>query len=363
MIDTGIDIDHEEFASPGKIVAPRDTASGAIDPSDPRPQRGDENHGTACAGVACANGLKGASGVAPEANLMPIRLVDGLGSQAEADAFAWAADNGADVISCSWGPVDGDWWDETDPGHRANIQLPDNTRLAIDYALTKGRSGKGCVICWAAGNGNESVDNDGYASHPGVVAVAACNDTGVRSAYSDTGDAIWCAFPSSDFALDPVVVLPNPPPIGGVWSKDHPAPKTKGIWTTDRSSAEGYNQGGNATAGDNAGNYTNSFGGTSSAAPGVAGVAALVLAVNKNLTQNEVRDILKHASDRIDVAHANYDAATGHSPLYGFGRVNATTAVSLAIPPGATPKGLRTPPKGRRAADRKKRAAPRRRPQ
>jgi subtilisin family serine protease len=66
------------------------------------PSQDGDNHGTARAGVACANGIEGASGVAPLAKLMPISLADGLGSVREAEAFRWAADNGADVISCSW---------------------------------------------------------------------------------------------------------------------------------------------------------------------------------------------------------------------------------------------------------------------
>ena len=129
----------------------------------------------------------GASGVAPRAKLMPIRLASGLGSQQEANAFRWAADNGADVISCSWGPADGRWFDPNDPRHQSVFRLPASTRLAIDYATTNGRGGKGCVILFAAGNGNESVDNDGYASYEGVIAVAACNDRGKRSVYSDFG--------------------------------------------------------------------------------------------------------------------------------------------------------------------------------
>ena len=68
----------------------------------------DDNHGTPCACVAAASGIK-ASGVAPEAMLMPIRLRSGLGSMSEATAFKWAVDHGADIISCSWGPDDGDW--------------------------------------------------------------------------------------------------------------------------------------------------------------------------------------------------------------------------------------------------------------
>jgi subtilisin family serine protease len=341
VIDTGIDIDHEEFAGTGKIVAPHDATDGAIDPSDPRPQFMDEEqHGTACAGVACANGKKGASGVAPLARLMPIRLMSALGSQGEADAFAWAADNGADVISCSWGPVDGRWWDPKHAAHRAFVPLPDNTRLAIEYALTSGRKGKGCVICWAAGNGNESVDNDGYASHSGVVAVAACNDTGTRSVYSDTGKALWCTFPSDDADLEAVASLPSPPPQGGVWNVDHPAPKTPGIWTTDISGKPGYNPGSRTDGGDKNGNYTNSFGGTSSATPGVAGVAALVLARNKNLRADEVKDILKRACDRIDTANGNYDGTTGHSEWYGFGRLNALKAVKLAVAAPIMPKDV-----------------------
>src|SRR5215210_6412817 len=53
IIDTGTDMDHDEFSSPGKIVAPQDTSAND---ADPRPGGRDENHGTACAGVACADG-------------------------------------------------------------------------------------------------------------------------------------------------------------------------------------------------------------------------------------------------------------------------------------------------------------------
>lgn len=334
VIDDGVDLDHEEFASSKKIVAPRDVTPGVHDPGNPRPRTASDRHGTACAGVACANGTTGASGVAPRARLMPIRLMAGLGSQAEADAFAWAAGNGADVISCSWGPQDGEWNRPEDPAHRAVGRLSDNTRLAMEFALEQGRGGKGCVIVFAAGNGNESVDNDEYAAHPGVIAVAACNDSSVRSVYSDTGRALWCSFPSNDFSFKGVATLPVPPPHGGVWGP-HQAPKTTGIWTVDRTGAAGYN-GGHISSGDAAGNYTNNFGGTSSAAPGVAGVAALVLSVNKKLRHDEVRDILKRSCDRIDEAGGTYDVS-GHSALYGYGRVNAAVAVTLAAP--AAPKG------------------------
>lgn len=308
VIDDGVDLSHKEFTGSNKIVAPRDVT---LNNNNANPRAGDR-HGTACAGVACANGVHGASGVAPKSKLMPIRLASQLGSQAEADAFVWAADHGADVISCSWGPVDGRWWDASDPLHNHHVPIPDSTRLAIDYAIQNGRNGKGCVITWAAGNGNEPVENDGYASYQKVIAVAACNDQSKKSAYSDKGNAIWCAFPSS-----------------------HGEPSlTTGIWTTDNSGSSGYNIG-DITDGDLQGDYTNSFGGTSSACPGAAGIAALILARNPDLRWDQVKDILKQSCDKIDSANGNYNSQ-GHSPLFGYGRLNAKKAVELAAPQVAT---------------------------
>ena len=73
----------------------------------------------------------------------------------------------------------------------------------------------------------------------------------------------------------------------------HPRPLTAGIWTTDRNGHVGYNEGGidaEAVYGDSKGFYTATFGGTSSACPGVAGIAALILGVNPELTWSEVKE-------------------------------------------------------------------------
>lgn len=301
VIADGFDLKHEEFAGPNKIVFPRNVTTGT---DDPTPGARD-NFGTAFAGVAVANGQYGAAGVAPRAKLMPIRNTSPLGSQQEADAIVWAVDHGADVISLGSGPEDGAWWDPRDPLHKRVAPLPDTTRLALEHAVTNGRAGKGTVIVIAAGNGNESVDNDGYASNKMVIAVAASHAKGKKSAYSDFGKAIWCTFPSND------TVQPLP-----------------GIWTTDRSGAAGYNPG-QASRGDVAGNYINDFGGTSSAAQGVVGVVALILSVNPELRWEEVKDILKKSSDKIDKRAGKYDK-NGHSLIYGYGRVNALQAVKLA---------------------------------
>jgi subtilisin family serine protease len=298
VIDDGVDINHPEFK--GRVVHPRDVTLGT---NDALPKEKDDNHGTACAGVAVAAGIK-ASGTAPEASLMPIRLRNGLGSMAEAQAFAWATDHGADVISCSWGPADGRWWDPMDPTHTRHTLLPDSTRLAIDYAMTKGRGGKGCVVLFAAGNGNEETTTDGYVSYPPVIAVGACNDTGKRSIYSDFGKAVWVSFPSRDFGWKPL---------------NHPNPLTPGILTTDRTAADGYQTT----------DYHDAFSGTSSACPGVAGVVGLMLAANPGLSPAQVKEILKTTSDKIDTAGGEYDS-TGHSIYYGYGRINAAAGVKAA---------------------------------
>jgi subtilisin family serine protease len=312
VLDDGFDLGHLEFGTAGKIVAPRDFTPNLID-SDPAPGN-EDNHGTACAGVACADGREGASGVAPRAKLLPIRMPRGIGSVREADAFRWAADHGADVISCSWGPMDGDWWNDDDPTHRQFSPLPDHTRLAIDYAATQGRGGKGCLVFFAAGNGNESVDLDGYASHARVLAVAACNDRSERSVYSDHGAAVFCCFPSND--------MPWP-------ERGRSDPLTPGIWTTDRRGQAGYNRG-LLSQGDAAGNYTNGFGGTSSACPGAAGVAALVISRNPALRAGEVKEILRRACLPIDPQGGQYDDE-GHSAMYGYGRLDAHAAAQLAL--------------------------------
>ena len=302
MIDDGFEIDHQEFNQPGKVIHARDISANV---NNPRPGNPYNNHGTACAGVAAASGIN-ASGVAPRAILMPIRLVSNLGSIAEANSFKWAADHGADIISCSWGPEDGNWSDPDDPVHSILIDLPDSTRLAIDYAVSNGRNGKGCVITFAAGNGNEDCSYDGYASYDKVIAVAACNDTGKRSVYSDFGRSVWCSFPSSDFGYPPF---------------KHPDPLTSGIYTTDRLGKAGYNP---------KGDYTDDFGGTSGSCPGVAGTVALILSVNSELTRVKVMEIIKDTCDKIDIAGGKYDS-DGHSIYYGYGRINAEKAVKRAL--------------------------------
>ncbi|MGL6137307.1 MAG: proprotein convertase P-domain-containing protein, partial [Planktothrix sp.] len=101
-----------------------------------------------------------------------------------------------------------------------------------------------------------------------------------------------------------------------------------GVFTTDRMGAAGYDQS----------DFTAYFGGTSSATPVVAGVAALVLSVNPTLTAQEVRRILEQSADKIvdsdpdpqlGIRMGNYDK-NGYSQWFGYGKVNAFKAVQMA---------------------------------
>jgi len=294
ILDDGVDVSHPEFA--GKMIVQYDFATGA---ANGMPKTAADNHGTACAGVAVAKGVK-SYGSAPGCSLIVANTPNFLGSVEEGDMFKWVCDQGADVISCSWGPRDGTG--AVDP-------LPDNTRAAINYCVTNGRDGLGINVFWAAGNGDESVSNDGYASNPDIVAVAASSSNETRSWYSDYGPEVFICAPSSGDSS-----------VGEM-----------GIFTVDRQGNDGYNpdkKTGLKHPADDV-NYTDSFGGTSSATPLAAGIVALMLSINPKLNTTEVRSILKDTADKIDAAGGNYDS-DGHSNYYGYGRINACAAVIAA---------------------------------
>ncbi|MCB9832809.1 MAG: S8 family serine peptidase [Planctomycetes bacterium] len=237
-------------------------------------------HGTAVAGIAAARGNNSMflCGMAHQATIMPIRLItpSGFGTATgEAGCFVWASDNGADVITNSWGP-DG-----------VPFPLPTVVQGAFAYATSTGRGGLGTPIFWAAGNGNEAIAPDEYVSSPYTVAVGAVTNLDYRASYSDYGPELDLLASSS----------------GG----------TRSINTTT-----------------NTGGTTLTFGGTSAAAPLAAGVGALILQAAPQLNWVQVRDILRASAVPIQPAVALYDA-TGHSNYYGHGRLDAHQAVLDAL--------------------------------
>jgi subtilisin family serine protease len=91
----------------------------------------------------------------------------------------------------------------------------------------------------------------------------------------------------------------------------------EGVWATDRTGTNGYVN----VAGTN-GHYT-AFSGTSAACPIAAGVGALLLSVDPDLTRTQVRDLMRNSADKVgDVVYFG-----GFNTYYGYGRVNAYQAL------------------------------------
>lgn len=318
--DDFIDTSHPDFRGPGKIVAPlKLEGSGATEKG---------NHGTACAGLAVAeeNG-RGIVGAAPGCALMPIHFFGAIDDGAIELIFDWAVEKGAWVISNSWGVA------------AVNFPLSVRQHIALHRAATEGRGGKGCVICFAVGNANRPINDtvdekgwpgrrlsgptrwyNGFSAHPDVIAVTACTSLNTKAAYSNWGaEASVCA-PSSnghpfigEELTYPRVRIPFP---------------GKAVYTSDRTGREGYGSS----------DYTSGFGGTSGACALVAGVAALMLSANPGLTAAEVRKIIEETADKIQDDRPDpqlgmrlgaYDER-GHSPWFGYGKVNAFRAVARA---------------------------------
>jgi subtilisin family serine protease len=336
IADDSVDLNHPDFQGLGKIVAPLDLKGRDL---LPLPEAASDNHGTACAGVALAeeNG-QGIVGVAPGCALMAIRTTGYLDDESVEQIFNWAIQKGASVISCSWGA--------------SAVYFPLSLRqsAAITKAVKQGRKGKGCVILFAAGNANRPINGilneqgwpnnvitgqvkwlAGFAVHPDVIAVSACNSLNQKSAYSNWGTGICVCAPSNN--APPGMWLPETGYIG-----TPPAVRSSlqglGVFTTDRMGAAGYDQS----------DYTPYFGGTSSATPVVAGVAALILSANPDLTAQDVRRILEQSTDKIVDPNADpqlgirmgtYDR-NGYSQWFGYGKVNAYKAVKMAQSQRAT---------------------------
>ena len=328
--DDGFDLDHPDLQGMGKLVAPIDLKD---QDAVPLPLKQDENHGTAVAGLAIGeeNG-SGIVGVAPGCSFLPIRNTGFVDDATIERLFEEAMRRGADIITCSWAP--------------ASNYFPLTTRQqnAITRAATEGRNGKGCVIVFSAGNANRPLSGSvnetrwpqnalsgltkwlqGFAIHPDVIAVAASTSLGTKAAYSNWGDHISVTAPSNNappsMALARLGAVPTGPELM------QPTPGL-GMVTSDRTQRAGYD----------VGNYTTTFGGTSSACPVVAGVAGLMLSVNPHLTAREVREILQSTADKIvdrsidpqlGLHYGTYDG-NGHSRWFGYGKVNAFKAVKAA---------------------------------
>jgi kexin len=304
VVDDGLEIAHEDL-SPNVVAGQsHDYVDGDTDPNS-----GQHDHGTAVAGVAAARDLNslGGRGAAPRASLVGYNLLQTSLASNEADAMTRNA-AAVHVSNNSWGPPDGNGTFD------ASSTL---WRGAINTGLSSGRGGLGTIYAWAAGNGGDAffngfpglIDNsnyDGYANYRGVIAICAVGDDGVKASYSERGANLWVCAPSQ-------------------------GQSGQAITTADRSGALGYNFG--AAPDYPNPNYTNTFNGTSSAAPLAAGVIALVLEANPTLTWRDLRLILAATARQNDPFDLDWDtngAGYNINHKYGFGVIDADAAVTLA---------------------------------
>lgn len=268
VLDTGIAYeDHDDFRTVPDLKGVKFTEGYDFVNKD-RHANDDHGHGTHVAGTIAqaTNNGEGVAGVAFEATLMPVKVLDHFGSGTSADiadAIRWASDHGAKVINMSLGG-----------GGRSLVM-----EKAVEYARKKGT----VVVC-AAGNGGRGVV-EFPAAYPGSVAVGAVGPKGTKAPYSSWGKELDVAAPGGDKSQGEAA--------GVLQNTIDPQDVSQAVYA--------------------------SYQGTSMATPHVAGVAALLFAAGaKNPDQVE----------KALFTSAHPAAGTkGWSEQYGHGVIDAEAAL------------------------------------
>ena len=333
IIDSGIDLTHPDLLANLKISLGKDVIGGDADPAaegsySAAIKKDIEAHGTVVASVAAARGDNGfgVTGVAYRSGIIGVRLITGAGisNSQKASALGWlatdaalTAGNRSDVLNNSWGPED----DAID--HGALTDEPSSVeRTTLAAGVTSGRGGKGAIYIFASGNGrdnSDSADFDGYASNRLVMAIGASNGIGEVSSYSEGG---LCLFANATVGETSGIVAAD---RQGLNKGFHLASSPTGDYTTNRATPE----------------QEFVIRGTSFSAPQAAGVVALLLEKNPNLTWRDVRHLIARTAVKIQPSSSTWRTLPSSpgsstqlhwSPDFGFGRMNATAAVALADP-------------------------------
>jgi len=311
VIDDGVVSNHPDLPNDRQIrLNGSNFADG--DPDNPSPT-GNSNHGTACAGIIAAsmNNSIGIAGISPNCKIMPIRIFNSNGTDPDEDSVAeaikFAVDNGANILSNSWGaPTD-------------NQNYQPKVVAAIQYAIDNG-----CTVVFAAGNSADWQYNlNGPVYFPanvainGVITVGASDRNDHQSNYSPYA-----------FAID--LVAPSSRSISGTYMSG----ELDEMWSIDISGTSGWNPIPSTfehppTTGESIPNndqaYTARFGGTSYSCAVVAGVAALMLSVDLDLNSLDVLNKLTSTADKV----GGYNYVNGRCNEMGYGRINAYQALLL----------------------------------
>ena len=297
IVDDGVDLEHTEFIGQGVDDLHFNFTNGK---ANGNPVAQNQAHGTVVAGfaVAKANNGKGIAGVSPDARFASLVVWDAddyFGTEEEtADMFQYRNDRIA-VQNHSWGSLTS-----------AQLDATVLEKQAIKRAIEQGRDGKGVVMIRVTGNDRAqdwSAADDGYSNDPRVLTVADVGPTGRVQSFSNMGACVLCAGM-----------------IG------------KGVYSTDRMGALGWNRD-SSDDDPEVGSYHSLDPANSYTVPQIAGVVALILSANPDLTYRDVQQVLIHTARHYDFADPflQFNAAGYLFSLNtGYGVPDAGAAVRLA---------------------------------
>ena len=291
ILDSGAKLDHPEFS--GRIWLNTDENQNGTDSdsnnyiddingwdfvNNDNDPTDDHGHGTNVTGIALASGnnTTGYAGVNWNSKIMICKILDNNNNGYYswwAEAIYYAVDNGASVINMSVG------------GNGSSTLLEN----AINYAYDNNVS-----VVVSTGNQNSVIQYP--AKYTNAFAIGSTNSDDSRSV-----PFFWSSTSGSNYGPELDFVAPGNYMYGLSYSSNT--------------------------------NYNSYWGGTSQAAPHVAGLISLLLSVNSDLTVNEIRTILEETSeDEV----GDWQDTTGWDQYYGYGRINAFQALThetLSITP------------------------------